>query len=297
MTETPHNLRVTWSVIKRVSQMQKLVIGIVTFNNTSEQLQQLSKSIDLATAGLNGDATAVEVLAVDNGQEADWPAAQQARRALPTQGNIGFGQAMNRLMAEAFADEQTEWFLCLNPDGALHHRCLAELLSLSRQAPDSLIEARQFPEEHPKQYDPKTLETAWASGACLLIRRRIHQEIGGFDPNFFMYLEDVDLSWRARLAGYGIKTAARSLFAHSVLHRQNNSRADREMMVSARYLGHKWGNSEFIAWAEEALLRRGYVAAVTELPILPEVIFAPDAGKVAEIADFNHLCYFSPPRW
>lgn len=44
----------------------------------------------------------------------------------------------------------------------------------------------------------------WVSGAFVLIRRRTWEEIGGFDPRYFMYLEDVDLCWRAGRAGWRV---------------------------------------------------------------------------------------------
>jgi GT2 family glycosyltransferase len=54
-------------------------------------------------------------------------------------------------------------------------------------------------------------EVAFASGACLAVRREQWAGQGGFSPEFFMYAEDCDLSMRLRLAGgyVGIEPAAR----------------------------------------------------------------------------------------
>ena len=66
-------------------------------------------------------------------------------------------------------------------------------------------EGRQLPVELPKVYDPVTGETEWASGCCMMIRRSAFEAVGGFDDHFFpMYCDDVDLSWRLRLAGHRI---------------------------------------------------------------------------------------------
>jgi len=42
-------------------------------------------------------------------------------------------------------------------------------------------------------------------GGTVLIRKKILDEIGGFDPEFFIYQEDVDICWRIRLSGNKIK--------------------------------------------------------------------------------------------
>jgi GT2 family glycosyltransferase len=45
-------------------------------------------------------------------------------------------------------------------------------------------------------------EVPWVVGACFLVRRSAWDAVGGFDPDYFLYFEDVDLCWRLRCAGW-----------------------------------------------------------------------------------------------
>ncbi len=58
----------------------------------------------------------------------------------------------------------------------------------------------------------------WVSGACFLARRLAWETLDGFDEAYFMYVEEVDLCWRARRAGWtvGIEPAASVVHAHGV---------------------------------------------------------------------------------
>jgi GT2 family glycosyltransferase len=54
------------------------------------------------------------------------------------------------------------------------------------------------------------LETAWVSGGCMLLRRECIEQIGGqhaYDERFGSYVEDVDVSYRARDAGWRVGIA------------------------------------------------------------------------------------------
>jgi GT2 family glycosyltransferase len=52
------------------------------------------------------------------------------------------------------------------------------------------------------------------SGCSFAIRANLFQQLGGFDPSFFTYLEDTELSWRARAEGYRCQFVAASVVYH-----------------------------------------------------------------------------------
>jgi N-acetylglucosaminyl-diphospho-decaprenol L-rhamnosyltransferase len=54
----------------------------------------------------------------------------------------------------------------------------------------------------------------WVSGACFMARRRALDELGGFDESYFMYLEDVDLCWRAHRAGWTVAYVPTAVVTH-----------------------------------------------------------------------------------
>ncbi len=48
----------------------------------------------------------------------------------------------------------------------------------------------------------KISKVDWVAGACLMIKRNVFEEIGGFDKNIFMYIEDMEISYRAMKNGF-----------------------------------------------------------------------------------------------
>ncbi len=55
----------------------------------------------------------------------------------------------------------------------------------------------------------------YASGASFAISKKLFDLLGGFDEKLFLYHEDVDLCWRARLMGYGISVVESAVCQHT----------------------------------------------------------------------------------
>ena len=112
--------------------------------------------------------------------------------------NLGHSGGTNALCDGAPEDA----LLLLNPDTYASPTLFLRLLRALRDGDVVAADARQIPAEHPKWYDEVSGTTSWASGACMLVRTPHFRGVGGFDAaNFPSYVNDVDLSWRLRLAG------------------------------------------------------------------------------------------------
>lgn len=265
-----------------------VAIGIVTFNSPEHELR---RTIRAAEGSLRqaGSRTSGRVFVIDNGAPSTATGDDECLHRLPSRGNIGFGAGHNALMDAAFA-EGAELYIAVNPDGLLHPAAVGALVRMVRAAEGrALVEALQFPEEHPKIYDPITFDTPWASGACLAIPRIVHQAIGGFDEGLFMYCEDVDISWRARAAGFAVKLCPRGLFLHHTANRAVSEATRRMYLESGRYLALKWGSAQF---AEE---RTRELTAMGATIKSDHVVQVPLQHR--QIADFSRLFHFAPTRW
>ena len=68
-------------------------------------------------------------------------------------------------------------------------------------------------EEDKGQYDNQH-EIFWATGAALFIKAAQFHKIGGFDGDYFAHMEEIDLCWRLRKAGYQIMVVPESTVYH-----------------------------------------------------------------------------------
>lgn len=58
------------------------------------------------------------------------------------------------------------------------------------------------------------IEVFWASGGCLMVRADLYHRIGGLDADFYAHMEEIDLCWRLKNAGYKIGYIGQSTVFH-----------------------------------------------------------------------------------
>jgi GT2 family glycosyltransferase len=142
---------------------------------------------------------------------------------------LGFGANHNQASRRGDA----QWLAILNPDLRLPEDCFSSLLAAAQPGDGLLaprvVDAAGQPEDSVRELltpwqlckrvlgwrQPATASRCdWYAGMFLLVRREAFVAIGGFDPRYFMYLEDADLSLRLRLAGWRTRLVPDAVVVH-----------------------------------------------------------------------------------
>lgn len=109
----------------------------------------------------------------------------------------------------------------VNPDGTLQASCfpfigtlqlMIEKTPLGRWLARVPVLRDRWLLSHSLHDRPRVVP--WALGAALAIRREAFEEIGGFDPAFFMYSEEIDLCYRLKAAGWEVHFAPVATVTH-----------------------------------------------------------------------------------
>lgn len=215
--------------------MTELSIVIVSYNVCSYLRESIRSVI---TASQNIDC---EIVVVDNHSSDDSVSMVEGEfdniRLIVSENNEGFASACNK----GIVASSGEFVLILNPDTVVSHDSLEEAMTFMRQHPEAgaigarmtdgngvfLPESKRgFPSPFTSFFrfsgiwkffskspvfnryylgnfpDHLTCRADILTGAFMFIRREALNRAGLFDTSFFMYGEDIDLSWRIIRAGY-----------------------------------------------------------------------------------------------
>lgn len=238
--------------MRKNSESLAVAAVIVTFNSAA--------TIEDCIASLLASPAVVELLIVDN-QSTDETLARVARiddariRVIVMPENVGFSRGVNRGVAATTAP----LLAVVNPDAVSHADTIEKLrdaiatgdcwaagpaLINSRGARER--SARAFPTERNALLNWRYLQIApqtrnrhvrsflmlerdlhdtfacdWLSGAFLLLQRDVFDELGGFDPSYFLYYEDVDLFRRAKNHGHVCCFVGATSADHAIGHSSN----------------------------------------------------------------------------
>jgi len=206
--QTSLNLRVQTVVYG--NDPQRMTLWIRALADAVAHARPLLSRVEVAIA----DATAEPALDLawrENAAELLTAGGVDDFELIATEHNLGHGGGQNLLLGDRVPDR----LMVLNPDAMVAHDFLTHIIRASCAAGVGVVEGRQIPFEHSRAYDPKTGDTSWASGACMLVSGAVVSAVGLFDHDtFFMHGDDVDLSWRARQAGFRVTTCPEALVFH-----------------------------------------------------------------------------------
>jgi N-acetylglucosaminyl-diphospho-decaprenol L-rhamnosyltransferase len=248
-----------------------------------------------------------EVVLADNGSTDGAPQRAAGRpgvRLVPTGGNLGYGRAANAGVAQTTAP----FVLVANPDVVFEPDALDTLLAAAERWPGAgafgpLIRrpdgtrypsARALPSlgrgighalfgwwwrgnpwtasYRRERGEPVEGLAGWLSGSCLLLRREAFDRVGGFDPAYFMYFEDVDLCERLGRAGWHCVYVPDSVVTHEGAHATQRNRT--AMVDAHHHSAYLYLSRHYRGWRNAPLrliLRAGLAARAALARALPEV--------------------------
>lgn len=271
----------------------------VLYHNSPSAIERTVRSFDNATrVGIEEGACSRFVLALGDASPEPLLSDEDVTRLQDTaehlevvyeffDENTGTSKGQNRLSRGTESDV----VLLCNPDVVPDARAPWRMTSVLEDGRVGLVEAKQLPVEHPKDYDIETGFTSWGSGAFSMVPRRVFEEVDGFDEDtFFLYCDDVDLSWRIREAGYDIVIQPAAVVFHDKELTQDAgwvpTAAERYYSAEAALLlAHKWSRDDIV---EQVMAQFAASADEHHRRAAEEFTRRRDAGTLAPQRDPEH---------
>lgn len=162
----------------------------------------------------------------------------------------------------------------LNTDGSFQDSCIQPFPTIWNQLWDSALLRHLFPRWKLWGMRPGFSASGQAadvdaiSGACFMIRKSVFEEVGGFGQDYFMYADDLDLSYKICKAGY----AVRYLDDCRVIHHRGQSSAKQnlhfEVLHQRESLAKFFCSTKGRCYSETYRYAMGLMAAIRTLAIL-----------------------------
>ncbi len=178
-------------------------------------------------------------------------------RYIRTGSNLNYGGG-NNLGIEIALNEGAEFISLINPDTWFEPDWLRPLIEAFKEYPDFGILSPfqlQYDNHEPalwsvgnilsgrslKEVRKESLvELPFTEGSCMVIRRSVLEKIGGFDPIYDMYYEEIDLCRRARRAGFRVGIVTTAFYHHFgsgnttdiIQQQQRNITIDKSQFIS-----------------------------------------------------------------
>jgi|GEM_PF-667396 GT2 family glycosyltransferase len=169
--------------------------------------------------------------------------------------NLGFAGGVNVGIRKALLDPQVKYILLLNNDTVVTPDFLTNMFQIAKEKKVDMVSPTIMSATNHNNvdrlgivlskallgYDMKKQEGTQPfcpSGCCALYSKKLLEDIEHshghlFDEDFFMYAEDTDLGWRARLLGYKAALAEKAIIYHTGF--ASNALAS----TDPQYLGHR----------------------------------------------------------
>jgi N-acetylglucosaminyl-diphospho-decaprenol L-rhamnosyltransferase len=171
--------------------------------------------------------------------------------------NLGYAAGVNLGVAHTAAP----YVGVFNPDGVTQPETVTRLADALEKDRDAFMAGAQIVStavlNEPPACAPRRV--TWLPGTAMLLRREWFLDIGGFDPGFFMYCEDVDLARRAQARGWKLVVVPDAVFFHARgFSRLESLRRIRMWTVSNTSLVYQYGRPRWRTMAGLARQRAGW---------------------------------------
>lgn len=198
-------------------------MGIVTVVIVNYYLEDL---VAIAVASVWEQPCVAEIIIVDNGSTSLRLEMLQQEcpivSVIESGSNLGFAAAAN-VGARAAS---SEFVFFLNPDATVEPGCIAQLVDTYRDRP-GIVGPAIYSAANKSRDVGATMNhlgmsvslngsrpPLYVSGCALLTSRDVFVELGEFDDRYFLFVEDVELCWRALLAGYEVGAVSQANVIH-----------------------------------------------------------------------------------